>query len=195
MSDSKGKKDKPLSKTEEIGRKIWLAGLGAYGQSYDNMQSSVEKINSETRNFFEKLVARGEELENATKRTITETRDNAVKATNSHIKAQGDRLASSAEKIQNLSIDDLKLDKLKPESLSLDHISDNINHRLDDIRDRVSQLVPGMVTRQDIEKLTSKIDSLAASAAKVAKPTRSRKSPASAANKSAPEQTDGDKDA
>ncbi len=78
MSDPKDTK-KAHNKTEEIGRRIWLAGLGAYGQSYDNVQNSVEKINNESRSYFEKLVARGEELENQTRKTLYETRENAVK--------------------------------------------------------------------------------------------------------------------
>ena len=161
MSDSKDKK-KTQAKPDDFGRKIWLAGLGAYGQSIDNMQSSVEKVNNETREFFEKLVARGEELESTTRKTISETREK----TNSRLKAQSELIASKAEKIQSLTRESLSLDKLKPENLGLDHLTENINGRLDDIRNKISHLVPGMVTREDIEKLSDKIDKLAAAADK-----------------------------
>ena len=158
MSDSKSKKPKPSAKTDDLGRKIWLAGLGAYGQSLDNMQSGVEKINSESRNFFEKLVARGEEVENSARKTIDET----CEKTNSRIKAQGEKLASKAEQLQNLAKDNLNLDKLKPDNISMETLTENINGRLDDIRGKISALVPGMVTREDISKLSEKIDKLTA---------------------------------
>lgn len=186
MSDSKDKEnDKTSGKTDDLGRKIWLAGLGAYGQSIDNMQSSVEKVNSETRNFFEKLVSRGEELETATRKTINETCESAVKKTNSRIQAQREKLASQAEKIQNLKaeLENLSFDKLKPE-LSLDHVAENITSRLNDIRSKVSQLIPGMVTREDIQILSEKIDKLtAATTATRPAGSRSRKSPPKAGGK------------
>ncbi|MBR9910111.1 MAG: phasin family protein [Gammaproteobacteria bacterium] len=161
MSDPKDTK-KAHNKTEEIGRRIWLAGLGAYGQSYDNVQNSVEKINNESRSYFEKLVARGEELENQTRKTLHETRENAVKKTNSKIREQKEKLASQAEKLQKFSLDSLSLDKLKPDMPSLENLTDTINGRLDDIRSRINDLLPGMATREDIQALSEKIDKLAA---------------------------------
>ena len=158
MSDSKSKKTKPPARNDDIGRKIWLAGLGAYGQSLDNMQSGAEKINSESRTFFEKLVARGEEVESNTRKTINDTREK----THSRIRAQGEKLASKAEKIQNLALDNLHIDKLKPDNLSMESLTENINGRLDDIRSRIGTLVPGMVTREDIGKLSEKIEKLSA---------------------------------
>ncbi|MGV6807100.1 MAG: hypothetical protein ACWA5K_04265, partial [bacterium] len=31
-------------KAEELARKIWLAGLGAYGYSYDRLQEGYDKV-------------------------------------------------------------------------------------------------------------------------------------------------------
>ena len=171
---------KTFEKTEEIARKIWLAGLGAYGQGIDNMTSGYGKVNSETKSLFEKLVSRGEELENLTLKTIKETRDQAVNRTNSTIRAQGEILASQgeklasrgeklksqAEKIQGINVEDLSLDKLALDKLNMESISDRlsetINSRLDEIRNRVNDIIPTMVTRDDIAELSEKIDQLAA---------------------------------
>lgn len=48
---------------EEFARKIWLAGLGAYGKSFDEVQGQYEKLNVEASKVFEELVSKGAELE------------------------------------------------------------------------------------------------------------------------------------
>jgi len=55
---------------EEVARKIWLAGLGAYGKSFEEIQSQYEKLNDETSHFFEELVTKGEKLEADTKKKL-----------------------------------------------------------------------------------------------------------------------------
>ncbi|MCK9506015.1 MAG: phasin family protein, partial [Porticoccaceae bacterium] len=65
---------KTTQKTEEMTRKIWLAGLGAYGQGLDNIQQGYEKMSDQARDFFEELVARGEKLEKETKSGVNTTR-------------------------------------------------------------------------------------------------------------------------
>ena len=74
---------KAAEKTEELSRKIWLAGLGAYGQSFDNLHNGYEKMSDQAREYFEELVSRGEKLEN-------DTRDN-IKTTRQKIKSQADK--------------------------------------------------------------------------------------------------------
>lgn len=74
---------KTTEKTEEITRKIWLAGLGAYGQGLDNLQQGYEKMSDQARDFFEELVARGEKLEKETR--------TGVKNTGKKIREQADR--------------------------------------------------------------------------------------------------------
>jgi poly(hydroxyalkanoate) granule-associated protein len=56
-----------ISTAEDVARKIWLAGLGAYGKSFEEIQSQYEKLNTETGRLFEKLVSKGEKLEAGTK--------------------------------------------------------------------------------------------------------------------------------
>ena len=74
---------KAAEKTEEMTRKIWLAGLGAYGQGLDNLQQGYEKMNDQAREFFDELVARGEKVEKETK--------DGVKTTREKIKDQADK--------------------------------------------------------------------------------------------------------
>lgn len=55
---------------EEMARKIWLAGLGAYGKSFDEIQSQYEKLNTQGTHLFDELVSKGEKLEADTKEII-----------------------------------------------------------------------------------------------------------------------------
>lgn len=56
-----------VNEAEEFARKIWLAGLGAYGKSIDEAQGRYEKLSSETTKVFDELVVKGEKLEAETK--------------------------------------------------------------------------------------------------------------------------------
>lgn len=58
MSD-KSKKDM------DIARKIWLAGIGAYGRAVDDATEAYAKVGKETTKIFEDLVGKGAELEGA----------------------------------------------------------------------------------------------------------------------------------
>lgn len=57
---------------EDVARKIWLAGLGAYGKSIDGVQGQYEKVNADSNRIFNELVAKGEQLEGQAKDKIKE---------------------------------------------------------------------------------------------------------------------------
>ncbi|MFT5670725.1 MAG: poly(hydroxyalkanoate) granule-associated protein [Glaciecola sp.] len=61
-----------ISTAEDVARKIWLAGLGAYGKSFEEIQSQYERLNTETSRLFEELVFKGEKLEAGTKEKLKE---------------------------------------------------------------------------------------------------------------------------
>lgn len=60
-----------IETAEEAARKIWLAGLGAYGKSFEEIQSQYEKLNDESSRLFKELVSKGEKLEAVTKEKLT----------------------------------------------------------------------------------------------------------------------------
>lgn len=60
-----------IESAEEVARNIWLAGLGAYSKSFEEIQSQYEKLNSETSRLFEELVSKGQKLEADTKKNFT----------------------------------------------------------------------------------------------------------------------------
>ncbi len=59
------KKTRPTATLDtETARKIWLAGVGAYGRAFDNAREQIGKLNDDAGSYFEDLVARGEKIEN-----------------------------------------------------------------------------------------------------------------------------------
>lgn len=47
----------------ETARKIWLAGIGAYGRAFSEAQETVAKLTGESQRVFDELVAKGEAIE------------------------------------------------------------------------------------------------------------------------------------
>ncbi len=111
MSDLKT----PIEKTEELTRRIWLAGLGAYGQSFDNLQNGYDKMNDQSRKIFDDLVARGEKLESDAKEML---------------EGAGDKLKEQAEVLRERS-----------KAFTVDSLDLNINERLAEIRSKISEKV------------------------------------------------------
>ena len=54
----------------EISRKIWLAGVGAYGRAFGETKNRLEKISDVASEAFDQLVTRGEVIESAIKEEI-----------------------------------------------------------------------------------------------------------------------------
>jgi polyhydroxyalkanoate synthesis regulator phasin len=59
------KTEEAAAAAEDIARKIWLAGVGAYGRMFAEAQDRVEKAAGSANELFDQLVKRGEVLENA----------------------------------------------------------------------------------------------------------------------------------
>ncbi|MCB2097576.1 MAG: phasin family protein [Parvularculaceae bacterium] len=49
--------------TADTARKIWLAGIGAYGRAFSEAQETVAKLTDESARVFDDLVAKGEAIE------------------------------------------------------------------------------------------------------------------------------------
>lgn len=61
------RKDKDSAKSKVTGgdtaRKIWLAGIGAYGRAFSEAQESLSKVSAESSRVFDDLVQKGEVIE------------------------------------------------------------------------------------------------------------------------------------
>lgn len=57
------KKNKSQNKSTDTARKIWLAGIGAYGRAFSEVQEGLSKATKGTSQVFDDLVQKGEVLE------------------------------------------------------------------------------------------------------------------------------------
>jgi poly(hydroxyalkanoate) granule-associated protein len=69
-------KKKIVKHTEEtdIARKIWLAGVGAYGRMFTETQGALQKLAGSANETFDQLVANGEQVEDAVRARISKSR-------------------------------------------------------------------------------------------------------------------------
>jgi poly(hydroxyalkanoate) granule-associated protein len=69
-------KKKIVKHTEEtdVARKIWLAGVGAYGRMFTETQGALQKLAGSANETFDQLVANGEQVEDAVRARISKSR-------------------------------------------------------------------------------------------------------------------------
>lgn len=64
MADDNNSDDsKPARGSRETARRIWLAGIGAYGRAYSEAQEAIKDMRGGTSKVFDELVDKGEMLE------------------------------------------------------------------------------------------------------------------------------------
>lgn len=139
-----------IDKTEELARKIWLAGLGAYGQGFNNIQGGYDKMSDKTRHFFDGLVEQGTKIEAEAKSTIGKVEAEAkstIDKAGEKIKAQGEKLKEQGKTIRK-------------EGVNL-----NVSARVEEIREKVSSKIsmPSFSTSNNdekLEELNAKLESL-----------------------------------
>lgn len=103
-----------LEKTEEMTRKIWLAGLGAFGQGLENLHEGYARMSDERRKRFEQLVERGSRLE-----------DEAL----STLRSAGESLKSKGDKLRG---------KISEEEAALADEGASLKKRLNELRSSLS---------------------------------------------------------
>ncbi|WP_298913429.1 phasin family protein [uncultured Algimonas sp.] len=131
MSDDKKTDDNKASrKTSDMARRIWLAGIGAYGKAFEEGRDMVrglsENLSDRTSDTFETLAEKGEKIETAAKvqgaklagraSGLTEELQSTL-AIDERIAAMRERLSGNAEDRHDvietrLDAIEAKLDKL-----------------------------------------------------------------------------------
>lgn len=72
----KSKKTARVLKTaaeHDVARKIWLAGVGAYGRMFDEAQDQVARLSQNATEMFDDLVSRGEKVEDEVRSRISKS--------------------------------------------------------------------------------------------------------------------------
>lgn len=99
-----------LEKIESLIKKIWLANLGIYSRSKEEIQSRYEKLTDEGQRIFDELVSKGESVETDAKRTINNNRQKLE-----------DRIADLKQRLTYKSSFSTKLDEV---NAKLDKLSE-----------------------------------------------------------------------
>ena len=96
-----------VNQAEDLARKIWLAGIGAYGKGFDEAQGQYEKSNTEATNLFTELVDKGEKLEVEAKEKFQAEKESIKSNVESRVADVRNKLgldkSDSDEKIEELS--------------------------------------------------------------------------------------------
>jgi polyhydroxyalkanoate synthesis regulator phasin len=66
---------------EEMARKVWLAGLGAYGKGYEEVKGRFESLSTDSNKLFNELVVKGEKLETEGKGKVAEVKTKVAEKT------------------------------------------------------------------------------------------------------------------
>ncbi len=114
----------------DMARKIWLAGIGAYGRAFSDAQESLARVSDETSKYFEDLVQRGEEIEDT-----VETRGRELAE---RMKSPG---FSMEDRIKEMR------EKLKLGAVGGESRLDVIETRLAAIEEKLDALLAGAVTK------------------------------------------------
>lgn len=132
------RKKTPPGPAGDMARKIWLAGIGAYGRAFSDAQESIAKVSDETSKYFEDLVERGEEIEDA-----VETRGREIAE---RVKAPG---FSMDERIKEMR------EKLKLGAVGGESRLDGIEDRLAAIEDKLDLLIGAAAKPKSTKRKTA----------------------------------------
>jgi len=66
---------------EDMARKVWLAGLGAYGKGYEEVKGRFEALSTDSNKLFNELVVKGEKLETEGKGKVEEVKTKVAEKT------------------------------------------------------------------------------------------------------------------
>lgn len=60
-----------VEQSADVARKIWLAGVGAYGRAYTNTRDRAQQAGTISSEMFDELVERGEKIESEVRTTVS----------------------------------------------------------------------------------------------------------------------------
>jgi poly(hydroxyalkanoate) granule-associated protein len=86
-SNAEDKIKETASNAENMARKVWLAGIGAYGKGYEEIKGRFEALSSDSNKLFDELVVKGQKLEAEGKSKVKEVTNKVKDVTNKVEKA------------------------------------------------------------------------------------------------------------
>lgn len=146
----------------EMSRKIWLAGIGAYGIAFDVARTGTKAVNDQSAEMFDDLVKRGGELENDVLSSIGE--NPAVTAASRQVQ----KVVGTSQKLQDTVRDrfDARMERMR-DMLGVNRAgstADKLARRLEQLEDEVAAATKGTVSKADkmlkkrLARLSQEID-------------------------------------
>lgn len=107
MAKNEAQAENDTKAKESLAKKIWLAGLGAYGRGFDEALDQYKQLNEKSSKVFSELVEKGTELESLTRSKLEETKTQSTEAFESSVKQVRSKLGLSqseeSAKLEDLS--------------------------------------------------------------------------------------------
>jgi len=124
--------DKKKRSSSETARRIWLAGIGAYGRAFTEAQGALKEVTGKSSEIFDELVQKGEMLETVGKVKGKEILDKApampdidlddrIKAMRARLRTKESTLSTGGPAIPSVNIQSLD-DRLQEIERKLDRI-------------------------------------------------------------------------
>jgi polyhydroxyalkanoate synthesis regulator phasin len=95
-----------------MARKIWLAGLGAYGKGYEEVKGRFESLSTDSNKLFDELVVKGEKLEVEGKDKVKQVKDDVLAKTEIESRIETVRSKLGFGKTENNTENDTKIEDL-----------------------------------------------------------------------------------
>ncbi|MGK0248369.1 MAG: polyhydroxyalkanoate synthesis regulator phasin [Oleispira sp.] len=95
---------------EEMARRIWLAGLGAYGKGYEEVKGRIESLSTDSNKLFDELVIKGEKLEVEGKNIVKQVKDDVLAKT--EIESRIETVRSKLDFTKTKTENDTKIEEL-----------------------------------------------------------------------------------
>ncbi len=131
--------DKKKRSSSDTARRIWLAGIGAYGRAFTEAQEALKDVTGKSSDVFDELVQKGEMLEIIGKTKGKEILDKAA-VPDLHI---DDRIARMRERLSRGGG--------MPDAAAVD-----MNERLDILEAKVDKVLALLEPKKKIKKPSSK---------------------------------------
>jgi len=151
---------KTIEQTADLSRKIWLAGVGAYGRAYTGTKDGIEQASHLSSEMFDELVARGEKIEDDVRSTVTNN-ERFTQVIDAVGKFGAQRKARFEERVGAVR-----------KGLGLNRGMFNMDEKIDSLSDEVSALRKDIAA---IKKAVAKPATKKATAKKVATKTTAKK--------------------
>ncbi|MEL6830046.1 MAG: phasin family protein [Pseudomonadota bacterium] len=132
----------------EVSRKIWLAGIGAYGMAFDVARSGATSVNEQSAEMFHDLVERGGEVETEVLSRIGD--NNAVSEASRRMR----QMVDSSQKFQETVRDrfEARMDRMR-DMLGVSSSNptvDSLASKLEQLEDEVAAATKGTLKQGDL---------------------------------------------